>query len=166
MNKLKDIFYDKSDILVALIIVCVAAFVIIGRIDAIIAYPSTRTAEVNAPAGESSDLPDTAPQNDLPGDPINPSDDSMDPPLSTDGENTDENQPASDSQGSSLSVTIDYGATGEKIADLLIKANLMDSRQQFYDAVSKAGADTKLQAGTFIIPANATPEEVVRIITK
>ena len=44
MNKLKDIFYDKNDILVALIILAIAAVIIFWRVDVIMAYPETLVA--------------------------------------------------------------------------------------------------------------------------
>ncbi len=40
MKKLKDIFYDLNDILVALVIVAVAAFAIVTNIDSILNYPA------------------------------------------------------------------------------------------------------------------------------
>ena len=41
MKSMKDIIYDKSDIVVALLILFVAAAIIINRVDAIMDYPST-----------------------------------------------------------------------------------------------------------------------------
>lgn len=39
MKKIKDFFYDKSDIIIVLLIVAAAAFLIYNRIDAIMDYP-------------------------------------------------------------------------------------------------------------------------------
>jgi cell division protein YceG involved in septum cleavage len=63
------------------------------------------------------------------------------------------------------SVYINYGQTGDQIADVLISVGLIKDRQEFYSAVAAAGAEGKLQAGNFIIPSDATPAEVVSIIT-
>ena len=41
MKNLKDVLYDKSDILVALAILAIAVAVMINRIDAIMDYPAT-----------------------------------------------------------------------------------------------------------------------------
>lgn len=41
MKSLKDIIYDKSDIVVALLILLIAAAIIINRVDAIMDYPYT-----------------------------------------------------------------------------------------------------------------------------
>lgn len=40
MKSIKDILYDKSDILVALLILLAAVAVIVNRVDAIMDYPS------------------------------------------------------------------------------------------------------------------------------
>lgn len=41
MNRIKDFFYDKNDIIVAVIILIAAALVIYIRVDKIMAYPET-----------------------------------------------------------------------------------------------------------------------------
>lgn len=41
MKSIKDVLYDKSDILVALLILLAAIAVIVNRVDAIMDYPST-----------------------------------------------------------------------------------------------------------------------------
>lgn len=54
MNKIKDILYDKNDILVALLIVAIAALVIYTRIEVIMDYP-----QIQAAAAESSSQAET-----------------------------------------------------------------------------------------------------------
>lgn len=165
MKKLKDIFYDMNDIMVALIIIAIAAFVIVGKIDTILNYPSTLAAEIKVPEEKPQTHYAEEPQNTS-GDAVTQTD-----PGTAHG-NGDSQQNAKGNKGSqgetpvNYSVYIEYGATGEQIADILIKVGLLDSRQQFYDAVAAAGADAKLQAGNFIIPSNSTPAEVVKIITE
>ena len=63
------------------------------------------------------------------------------------------------------SVYINFGQTGDQIADVLMSVGLIEDRQEFHSAVAAAGAEGKLQAGNFIIPSDATPAEVVSIIT-
>ena len=41
MKKFKDFLYDKNDILIALLILVAAAFLILWRMEAIMAYPQT-----------------------------------------------------------------------------------------------------------------------------
>jgi hypothetical protein len=168
MKKIKDIFYDLNDILVALIIVALAAFVILSNINSILDYPSA--------IAESIKTPDTK----------TPTHYADNPPITGDGQNTtsegiavsggkSQNTTGSavDKKGAdggkkveNYSVYINPGSTGSQIADLLISVGLFKERQEFYTAVTAAGADGKLKAGNFIIPSDSTPAEVVKIITK
>jgi hypothetical protein len=181
MKKIKDIFYDFNDILVALIIVVIAAFVIVHNIDTILAYPSIAYEEIqnsenNLPTkyAENPPLEGSDSDNGLNGQAT--TDEGMDIP-SSDEEVPSDHQGSGDGGGTSghdgtgnakpnnYSIYIEYGSTGEKIADTLISVGLIESRQEFLDAVIAAGAEGKLQAGNFIIPSNATPAEIVSIIT-
>lgn len=178
MKKLKDIFYDLNDILVALVIVAVAAFAIMTNIDSILNYPASIAAEIETPEGET-------PTNYAENPPINDSDssdtDEQDSGDTTDSATTgsgidDQNGSGGGTSGNegtgtngepeSFSVYINYGQTGDQIADILIDLGLIKDRQEFRTAIAAAGAEGKLQAGNFIIPSDATPAEVISIITK
>jgi hypothetical protein len=181
MNKIKDFIYDKNDLLIALLIVVAATFVIMSRIDVIMAYPATLAAETEANGGEVVAEVPNVPSVDLGEDeqvseeeqPDDATDDREDPPESPPSDpdnsgNTDTgagDSPANHPSANYVSINIEYGANGSDIAQLLINAGLISSKQTFYDAVAAVGADTKLQAGSFEIPTNATPEEIIRIIT-
>ncbi|MGI6733976.1 MAG: hypothetical protein ACOX4J_07405 [Anaerovoracaceae bacterium] len=183
MNKIKDFIYDKNDLLIALLIVLAATFVILSRIEVIMAYPSTLVAETEAGEGEVvSQLPYVPPENanedeqsseegqseDTSGDQEDPPQIPPEDPGDTDSGNTDtgvSDPPTNKPSADYVSINIEYGSTGSDIAQLLINAGLIPDRQTFYNAVEAAGADTKLQAGNFRIPSNATPEEIIRIIT-
>ncbi len=172
MKKIKDIFYDLNDVLVALVIVVIAAFVIISHIDTILAYPSDiheefQAEEENIPTNYAENPPITDPDNDITTvDPQGTTEAGMNQQNPGDGSGTSGNEGAGSPELTNYSVYIEYGATGEKIADILVGIGLFESRQGFYNAVAAAGAEGKLQAGTFIIPSDATPAEVVSILTK
>ena len=166
MKTLKDIFYDLNDVLVALIIVVIAAFVIVTNIDSILNYPTSIAEEIQTPEEQTPTNYAENPTDDQQGSGENTQD------QGTTGSGID--QPGSDDQGTTpdngevvnYSVYINTGSTGEQIADLLIKVGLFKDRQEFYTAVTAAGADGKLRAGNFIIPSDSTPAEVVSIITR
>ena len=172
MKKLKDVFYDMNDILVAIIIVVVAAFVIVGKIDVILDYPTTLAAEIQTPGEKQQtiyaeqpqdDGQNTSQENDTQGD------DGQENDAQKNDENSSQDTPAGAQQNETpdnYSVYINPGSTGAQIADVLISVGLFENRQQFYDAVSAAGAEGKLRAGNFIIPSDATPAQVVSIITQ
>lgn len=182
MNRIKDFIYDKNDLLVALVIVVLAAFLIVSRVDVIMAYPSTIELEMDNAAGDR--IAQENPKNDL----TKPSGGADGDSDEADGHNSDEapdaqspenantsektekqpkdNQEESNTGEGAVSVYIDYGSTAGQIAQLLLDSGVIDSKENFYDVLSSTGADTRLQAGTFSIPANSSIEEVIRIITQ
>jgi len=169
MKKLKDIFYDLNDILVALIIVAIAAAVIMVNINSILDYPSAVAAA--APATEEKTPTDYADNPPITNDPTSGAIDGNDEDAAADDQNTTgggvTDQPGSETQGpDKYAVYINSGETGDQIADKLISVGLFKNRQEFRDAVTAAGAEGKLKAGNFIIPSDATPAEVIAILTK
>ena len=192
MKKLKDIFYDMNDILVALIIVAVAGLIISSNIDSILAYPSRVAEEIQVPEKETptnyADNPpitepgsDTPNQTDTDGEAGGQPDDGQNQPADgsgTQGQTGTNGQGQTGGQGGgsqgntgtdevvNYSVYIAPGSTGEQIADIMISAGLFSSRQEFLSVVNAVGAESKLKAGTFIIPSNSTPAQIISIITK
>ena len=179
MKKLKDIFYDLNDIMVALIIVALAALVIVTNIDTILAYPSdtsgkSLTSEEDTPTNYAKNPPVTD-QGDADASGTTESAVGQDTTGSgllsgstSVGGVTEPKSPGSTDPGKveNYSIYIKPGSTGDQIADLMIGVGLFTDRKQFNDAVTAAGKDGRLQAGTFIIPSNATTAEVIAIITK
>jgi hypothetical protein len=168
MKKLKDIFYDLNDIMVALIIVSIAAAVIMVNINSILDYPTAVAAA--APAADEKTPTDYADNPPITNDPTSSAidqngEDTTDDQNTTGGSVND--QPGNETQNlDKYAVYINSGETGDQIADKLISVGLFKNRQEFRDAVTAAGAEGKLKAGNFIIPSDATPAEVIAILTK
>lgn len=156
MNLIKDIFYNKNDVLIALVIVLVAGYVIVDRIGVIMDYPSMLTATAAEQNGEV--VPETP-------DIEEPATDGDDPAVDPPATNPVAEQTTGEPTVQQVSIHIEYGATGSQIAQKLVDAGLLENTAAFYSAVSAAGADTKLQAGSFKIPSNATPAQIIQIIT-
>lgn len=170
MQKLKNILYDKNDILVALIIVCVAGVIIFNRIETIMDFPSTLAADTGTKVNE----PATAGDNE--------NDKSQDTTKDSSKNTTEESKDKDKNKGSdssktnlanadkdkvtNLSVYIAPGSSASDIANIFLTANLIKDKQEILSAISTAGAESKLKAGTFIVPSNSTPAEIVAIITK
>lgn len=173
MKRIKDIFYDMNDIMVALIIVALAALVIVTNINSILDYPSYISETIQVPEKET-------PTNYAENPPVSNQGSTdaavsqgttgagVDNPNTAGGENSGQSNPDSSGSGKveNYSVYINTGSTGAQIADLMIQVGLFKDRQSFYNAVTAAGADGKLKAGNFIIPSNSTPAEVVAILTR
>lgn len=142
---------------IALIIVCLAALIIFNRVNAIMDYPAQLSANasgnVEEPVGEG--YVDPAP-------PANEGDNpTTEPPVQT---------PANNSNGNTTvvnhSIYIEPGSTGSQIADLLLSVKLINTKDEFINAVDSSGASSKLKAGTFVIPSNSTLAQTIAILTK
>lgn len=169
-NFIKDIIYDKNDLLIALIILALAGFIINDKIGIIMSYPEILAAQIQEETTSSkndNDIglqqkgQDTKPEGETQENPTEKEDPEEEP---KDNEETGKVNPDSDNE-EMVPIHIEYGATGSKIAQILIDSGLLQTKEEFFDAVNESGADTKLQAGNFEIPANATPSEIISIIT-
>ncbi|MDR1245402.1 MAG: endolytic transglycosylase MltG [Clostridiales Family XIII bacterium] len=179
MQKIKDIFYDTNDLIVAAIIIVLAAGLIWDRIGVILDYPSAsgsgsvynQNESVVTGDGETSEGPtangDAISNEGETGDAASGDADAGTGDAGTGdatatapgGEATPPAEPVR------YSLYIAYGETGAQIAKNLLDSGLIKSDTEFYDALSAANAATRLQAGTFIITEGATPAEIVDILT-
>ena len=187
LEKLKDIFYDKNDIIVAFAILAVAGLIITRQIDSIITYPEQLAAEMRQEQ-EQQELLQQEQQE-----PLDQPDSQQGPPDEQQQGQTDEQQqpeqtapqggdpqnsvnpPQTDSQTQPEStgfktavdrtVEIPAGAYSASIASILSNAGVIPSQQEFLSAVTAANAETKLRAGSFYIPAGSTLNDVVHILT-
>ena len=164
MNKLKDLFYDTSDIFTAMLVIACAVIVIVTRVDAIITYPEKMLSGQPAQSGHiRPDIPEPAANDD---------DETYEPNEGAGEETGGADEPAdgnedaaAGSEGTSHSLYIAYGESMDLVADDLVKLGLFASRQTFTAALERNNAGSKVQAGTFIISDNATEDQVVNIIT-
>lgn len=185
MNKIRDLIYNISDILVTLVIIT-AALVLIGwRVSAIMDYG-------NSGSSLSSDLQDVIASqiSSLTG---SDSEDSGEPDAGADDETSEGNSTGTDSGDSdnagengngasedetpqdptqntasaaARSFTVNSSQSAESIAASLESAGLIPDQKTFLDAVYAADVDTKLKAGTFSIPEGASSEQIIEILTK
>ncbi|QIB70184.1 endolytic transglycosylase MltG [Aminipila butyrica] len=147
MRKIKDILYDTSDILTACFIVLAASLVIWASIGNIMDYPAfvaaqSQKEEVNTNFGLAVPVGD-----------------------GTSGGAVTNGGTGGDSE-SPYSIYINYGESTNTIAQRFVDVGLFDSVSQFNTLLTEMNAASQIKAGNFIIPANATPEEVIqKIIT-
>jgi hypothetical protein len=171
LEKFKDFIYDKNDIVIALVIVFIAGFIILGRVDAIMNYPETlmeqaqqTTDTVTDSAIASGGAVTTDPSiGTATGTAIvtGSATGTQTPPAPVVTTPTKPTQPA---EIVYIYVTIPPGATGDSIAGILITAGFITEKSQFLNAVAAAGADKRLKAGTFKIPNDSNPTQVVNIL--
>ena len=156
MNKIKDFFYNKNDIIIVLIILVAAAFIIYGRIGAIMDYP-----KVFAEKTEESQQIESATEEEA----VVPS--------SSEGQKAQSSAGAVSSSAESGSVKSDSGYislvikdsdTSSSVAQKLYKAGVVDSAKDFERYIKKKGKAKSIKSGKFKIPTKASDKEILNII--
>lgn len=156
MNKLKDFFYNKNDILIALIILAIAAIVILWRVDAILSYPETLVANAG-----------TQVEDPLPPDVSNDGAVTTGSAITTDsGITTDSAVQPPQQEVDICGIYVNYGESLDVIAQNCVTAGLIGSTEEFMTLVNQLGAAEKIQAGQHHIPSNVTPEELIDYLIK
>jgi hypothetical protein len=185
MQKIKDIFYDTNDLIVALIIILLAGMLIWDRIGVILDYPSVSggsgynlnesvvtgdeaaaeypSADGDAISGEGESADAISGETETGGDAA--TGDAMTGDAAGNAPVGETSPPTNSVEPTRYSLYIAYGETGKQIAQKLLDSGLIKSETEFYDAISAADAATRLQAGTFIITEGATLAEIVDILT-
>lgn len=188
IDKIKDFIYNISDLIVALLIIVIAAYIISWKVEDIMDYPEQVIAQtktevsIDSPStnpdaeetGTNSENPDMEnPDTDDTDNNINTDEDSNSTDSNTDSdinsaEEDEESDPVVDSPSqpaNKIQIDIPSGSPGVKIASLLQKEGLIDSTSKFIDRLEERKLDSKLRAGKFKIPENASLDEVINILT-
>ncbi len=151
MNKVKDFFYDKNDILVALIVLLLAAVIVFWRVSVIMNYPEKMVALASENANKVNSSQDADPSTT--GGAVTPQDGESDQPVHTGADDVE-----------ICAVYVNYGESLEVIAQNCMAAGLIDSVDEFISVVNSLGAASSIQSGQHHIPSDATPEELVQYL--
>jgi len=161
---MRDFFYSKGDVFLAVLIILIAAFVIYVRVSVIMDYSATGDNRANLfPFG-----PSTTEGTGDGGRTVGPHPGEA-PPADTDPAVTqpqEQEPPAEEDPGATeIQITVSAGDAASTIADKLFAAGLIMDRPAFLEVVMTQGADSKLKTGTFTIPMGAGNEEIIAILT-
>ncbi len=162
MKSIKDIIYNISDILVAMLIILIVFLIIDVNINSIMAYPLTlqnntinKEIKIHAP---KTNLNATTNENNTK---------NNNNVIITETETqTNTATPEAEQKVELCSVYIEYGEGMNSIADKFVSVGLFESRQDFKDIINQLDLSEKIQAGNFVIPLDATEKEVIAKITK
>lgn len=182
MEKIKDFFYDKSDVVFAAIVVSVVVFVVSNSLGGWMfvdaednKYSEIQSKIISEENGAESDASQDQTDNN-PVTPNSPGTDTQDKssasaPNNSSTDSTKPNEPTpptqpSKPQGENRSITVAPGSTAKAIAESLKASGLIGDASVFVQALSSSGKDTKLKAGDFIIPAGSTADQIIDILTK
>jgi hypothetical protein len=166
MERVKDFFFDLSDIVISLIIIAVIFIVVTWKlsdtmpINLAFFNKADTTEEVNAVE------PATPVEIEITGDAGTPSEQIGETPLDTVEPVIVE--PVNDPEEQAVTVItieIPSGASGDAIARILLDSALIDDVQSFNKIVADNGWGNKLRAGKFKLQSNLTNEEIARRLT-
>lgn len=191
MEKIKDFFYEKSDIFFATVVVALVVVVVMRNLGGWMnveaedsKYNEIQAVVSEEPAGDDStstnnDGSDTPAQLEEPTEPAAPSteepasnEEPKEEPAETPAvEPTTPDAPPEQptqtpSSGQSRNITVAPGSAAKSIADALKAQGLISDSSAFVQALISSGNDTKLKAGDFTIPEGASTEQIIAILTK
>ena len=179
MNRFRDFIYNTSDILVTLVIIIIALAVISWRVSSIMSYGSpdedasggevqggivSHTVDEDADSDADEETADDQDGQDQDA-ASDEQDGAADADAGQDAAAQDQTAAAQTQTASSYSFTVSSNQSAESIGAALVSAGLISDKQAFLSAVTASGAETRLKAGTFTIPAGATPEQIVAVLT-
>ena len=152
LKKFQDFFYDKNDILIALLILCFAALIIMWRIDVIMDYPQTLAKETDTLHTTEQSAVDT-PQDT----------DKEDAPADEDTESDQVWMAGELTQDVSISIA---GGSASAAVDGLVTAGLFESYDEFASVCKAAGRNPEgIIAGTFTFEKGSTQTDIAKEVT-
>lgn len=186
MEKIKDFFYNINDLIIALLIIAVASYIILWKVDDIMGYPEYAMAQAlnenpsvkpdeiypdtttipdnQEPAG-SEDDPETGNNGPVVTEPEPQTPQTPETPQTPQTPETPQTPATPNQPVNKIEINIPSGAAGITIANLLKEKGLIDSTSAFVNRLSERKLDVKLRAGKFKIPENATLDEIINILT-
>lgn len=139
MKGLKDFFYDKNDIFIALAILIIAAGIIAWRMDIIMEYPKTLAAENGADITTSESVSDAQDNSEI-----------------WDG----------GALTGDVTVTVQGGSAQDAVQSL-INAGLFQSYDEFAQVCKAAGYTPEhIKATTFTFPSGSTQTDIAKKVTQ
>ncbi len=183
MDKIKDFLYEISDLIFGAIVLLAVVVISISQLNGWFNVSVPKNIEKILPVSNSnelnSDTSNISQAEASTGDTGSSSDNENstgedDKNLNIDTQNSDN---ANDTTGQNdnqseqneivfRNISIASGSTSGKVADALYENNIISSREEFRLKLAQLNAETKIKAGTFRIPSDASIDEVIEIITK
>lgn len=183
MEKIKDIIYEVSDIILAIIIIVAVSSIIYWKVSDTLTFSLNEITGVQVSNHNSSDTDNNLVYSDL--EEPNTDDTNIDN-QNTDNTNTDDtnthdtntndigtnnNNTLNNSQSQNttevknINFTIPKGSTGISIANILVEKGLIENNNDFVDRVEERKLGSKLRAGDFTVKNISTLDEIIDIIT-
>ena len=174
---MRDFFYNKGDVLIAILIILIAATVIYFRVGIVMGNPDPGErirdfiSSLNLP-GQSGEPAVTGTVDDE-----GQEGSQTAPPVDTDSPAQEDQTPADEPAAqddepegqtpvtsADITITVNAGDAASTIADKLLAAGAISDKQAFLAEVEAQGAASKLKQGTFTIPAGSSISDIIKIL--
>lgn len=165
LEKLKDLIHDYSDLLLAIIITSAMVVVVFWNLNTIFEEPAVSSA-ITPPSAQKNDSEERTNEDstfvtiDLSEEEFS-NDETGDTEETVEAEDVDESTPDTES---TVTVVIPSGTPGMGIATILVEQGLLPEPGVFVQAAEELNLSLNLKSGTYDIPKDSSPEEMVRII--
>ncbi len=157
MEKLKDILYDLSDIIISLVIIAVIFIVVSWKLNDAMPLKSTLFTE-NGQVETSSELATEDTVDIVVTDPTSATDEQA----TTETTEPAETTAATTNAGDVIekTITIRSGSSGNAIAKQLQQEGIISDATEFLKVVDRLGVATRLQIGTFTLSSDMSYEQI------
>ena len=164
---MRDFFYSKSDILVALLIIVIAAVVIYYRVTEIMEYPQTAKGTVTQ--SQTQNTPSEGSGTDGGSTDNTTTDSGTDSGTTTDttdqgAEDTTSGSTANDPPIGDATFIVTENDSLLSVTENLYFDGLITDKQAFLDEVTALQAEEKFQTGTFNIPEGTSAVDIIHIL--
>lgn len=181
-EKIKDLIYDFSDIIISLIIITMIFGVVSWKISDSMAYSSFTPQSSKAtleqkepPVNKTDDTTEVNVSKDNSASTVTPDTAAATPPPATvggkpaasgnpTGSTTASSPTAPVSTAADVKITIPAGSAGISIAKILKQAGIITDTKVFITRVDQLKMGPKLKAGTFTIKAGSSLDDVIYLI--
>ncbi|MCK8061403.1 MULTISPECIES: hypothetical protein [unclassified Fusibacter] len=169
MERIKDFFFDLSDIVISLVIIAVIFIVVTWKLSDTMPLnlslfnknqTEAELAVKNTETGKPVELDMTGNS----GTPTDQTGDTQSDPNATSPEPEPEPEPDPEPV-TTVMIEIPAGASGDSIARILRDHDLIDDVNNFIKVVSDHGWGNKLRAGKFTLKSDMTDEDIARKLT-
>jgi len=182
---MRDFFYNKGDVLIAILIILVAAVVIYFRVGVVMgdSDPGERLKNLFSPiltfitgergsdeaasGEEGQGNNDSAAETPVQTEPNSGTEappeqaPATEEPAGGEGPPVEEPPPPGAAE---VKITINAGDAASTIADKLLQAGAISDKQAFLSEVDAQGVASKLKQGTFTIPAGSSIKDIISIL--
>jgi len=175
---MRDFFYNKGDVLIAVLIIIVAIVVIYFRVGIVMgdSHPGERlknmlspvisfiTGDKDTEGAVSEDEGSADPETPVQDEPAATAPESEGVTVTEDPVTEEDPPPPATDSTTDMKITVSAGDAASTIADKLVAIGAISDKQAFLTEVDKQGVASKLKQGTFTIPAGSSISDIIAIL--